>query len=171
MPRNVEIKARVSNLDEVEARARAIAERGPEELEQIDTFFVCSKGRLKLRELTPARGELIFYERPDVEGPKLSQYVVVPTSSPQTLRDALGRAMGVMGQVRKRRRVYFVGNTRIHLDEVDGLGSFLELEVVLSDSQTTADGEAVARRLLSALGVSESDLVSGAYIDLLRQSR
>jgi len=167
MPRNVEVKARVADLVAVEARARAIAEQGPFEIEQRDTFFACPHGRLKLRELTPIQGELIFYDRPDVAGPKLSQYVVVPTSSPHTLRDTLGRALGVVGQVHKRRRLYLVQNTRIHLDEVDGLGSFVELEVVLSDSQSTAEGEIVSRRLLSILGVAESSLVSGAYVDLL----
>ena len=171
MPRNVEVKARVADLVDVEARARTIAKQGPFEVEQSDTFFACPNGRLKLREFTPTRGELIFYDRPDVVGPKLSHYVIVPTSSPHTMRDALSRALSVVGQVRKRRRLYLTANTRIHLDEVDGLGSFLELEVVLSDSQSTADGEAVARSLLSMLGVSETNLVCGAYVDLLREDR
>lgn len=171
MPRNVEVKARVADLVGVEARVRTIAEQGPVEVDETDTFFACPNGRLKLREFTPTRGELIFYDRPDVVGPKLSDYLVVPTSAPHTMRDALSRALSVVGQVRKRRRLYLAQNTRIHLDQVDGLGSFLELEVVLSDSQSTAEGEAVTRALLSIPGVSEANLECGAYVDLLREAR
>ncbi|MEJ2144810.1 MAG: class IV adenylate cyclase, partial [Acidobacteriota bacterium] len=76
-------------------------------------------------------------------------------------------ALGVIGRVRKRRRLYLAGNTRIHLDEVEGLGSFLELEVVLSGSQTVAEGEAVAQSLMRELGIPESDLIQGAYVDLI----
>jgi len=84
------------------------------------------------------------------------------------MRETLGRALGIIGRVRKRRRLYLVENTRIHLDQVEGLGSFLELEVILSEPQTAADGEAVALRLLAALGIAEADLIRGAYVDLLR---
>ena len=171
MPRNVEVKARLADLADVEARARTLADQGPFELEQDDTFFASPTGRLKLRELTPDHGELIFYERPDVSGPKVSHYVIAPTPSPAAMRDLLGRALGVVGRVRKRRRLYLAQNTRIHLDQVEGLGSFLELEVVLSDSQSAADGEAVARRLLSTLGVPEANLICGAYVDLLCDDR
>ena len=166
--RNVEIKARVADLAAVEARAAAIADQGPFDIAQDDTFFGCPRGRLKLRELAPDRGELIHYERPDQGGPKLSNFVIAPTSDPAALRDALTRALGTAGRVVKKRRLYLAGNTRIHLDRVAGLGDFLELEVVLDASQSVAEGEAEARRIMAALGVVESDLVSGAYVDLLR---
>jgi hypothetical protein len=71
---------------------------------------------LRSRELTGFRGELIFYERPDVAGPKLSRYVIAPVFFPDAIRNALERAIGVVGRVRKRRRLYLVQNTRIHLD-------------------------------------------------------
>jgi len=168
---NIEIKARVPDLAVVEARARSVADQGPFELDQDDTFFACSNGRLKLRELASDRGELIFYQRPDISGPKLSQYFISPTPTPSLLRDTLTRALGVVGRVRKHRRLYLAENTRIHLDQVEGLGSFLELEVVLSPVQSIADGEVVAHRLLSVLGISESDLEPVAYVDLLREDR
>lgn len=171
MAQNIEIKARVSDLVVVDALARSMADQGPFELEQDDTFFACSSGRLKLRELAPDQGELIFYQRPDISGPKLSQYFISPTHTPSVLRDTLARALGVVGRVRKRRRLYLAQNTRIHLDQVEGLGSFLELEVVLSQAQSIADGEAVAHRLLSMLGISNADLESVAYVDLLRKDR
>lgn len=166
MPRNIEIKARITNLAATESLARAIADQGPFDLDQDDTFFACPNGRLKLREFSAEKGELIFYTRPDVAGPKLSEYVIVPTSSPKAMRDLLERALSIVGRVRKRRRVYLVWNTRIHLDQVEGLGCFLELEVVLSDSQTEGDGQATAKGLLSKLNIPEKDLIEGAYLDL-----
>jgi len=165
--RNVEIKARVADLAAVEARAAAVAERGPTDILQDDTFFACPSGRLKLRELAPDRGELIHYDRPDRGGPKLSRYVIAPTSDPAALREALTRAWGTTGRVRKQRRLYLAGRTRIHLDRVEGLGDFLELEVVLAPGDDLAGGQAEARRIMEALGVAEADLVEGAYVDLL----
>ncbi len=171
MARNVEIKARVADPAALEARVRAIADEGPFDLVQDDTFFACPTGRLKLRELSPDRGELIFYTRPDSAGPKLSEYFIAPTSSPHAMRETLGRALSCVGRVRKRRRLYLKQNTRIHLDEVEGLGTFLELEVVLSDDESITRGEGIAHELLLALGIPRSDLVTGAYLDLLRTGR
>jgi adenylate cyclase class IV len=168
--RNVEIKARVADPAAVEARAAAISDQGPFDIAQDDTFFGCRTGRLKLRQLAPDRGELIHYLRPDQGGPKLSHYVIAPTSDPAALRDALARALGTSGRVVKRRRLYLAGKTRIHLDRVDGLGDFLELEVVLEPGQSATDGQAEARRLMAALGIATDDLVSGAYLDLLQAS-
>ena len=170
MARNIEIKARAPDLAQTEMRAHALADEGPFDLAQDDTFFVCTRGRLKLRELATDQGELIFYRRADVPGPKLSEYTMVATGAPAQLRALLTEAFGVLGRVRKRRRLYLAGQTRIHLDQVEGLGSFVELEVVLDDQQTPAEGEVVAERLLAQLGIAKSDLVSGAYIDhLLRR--
>jgi adenylate cyclase class IV len=165
--RNVEIKARVADLAAVEARAAAIADSGPVDIAQDDTFFACPRGRLKLRELAPGLGQLIHYHRPDQGGPKLSDYVIAPTSDPAALREALTRAYGVAGRVRKHRRLYLAGRTRIHLDRVEGLGDFMELEVVLGTSDDTAGGESEARRIMQALGIDERDLVEGAYVDLM----
>jgi len=165
--RNIEIKARVADLAAVEARAGAIADSGPVDIAQDDTFFACPHGRLKLRELAPGQGQLIHYHRPDQGGPKLSDYVIAPTSDPAALREALTRAYGAAGRVRKHRRLYLAGRTRIHLDRVEGLGDFMELEVVLEAGDDTAGGEAEARRIMQALGVAESDLVEGAYVDLM----
>lgn len=166
--RNIEIKARVADLAAMEVRAAALADQGPFDIAQDDTFFACPTGRLKLRELAPDRGELIHYERPDQGGPKLSDFVVAPTADPAAMRDALTRALGASGRVVKKRRLYLAGKTRIHLDRVDGLGDFIELEVVLEPTQSVAEGEAEAQRIMTALGIGLADLVSGAYVDLLR---
>jgi len=165
--RNIEIKARVADLADLESRAAALGAHGPVDIMQDDTFFACPAGRLKLRELAPGRGELIHYDRPDQGGPKLSRYVIAPTSDPAALREALARAWGVTGRVRKHRRLYLAGRTRIHLDRVEDLGDFLELEVVLAADEDLASGEAEARRIMDALGIAEADLVEGAYVDLL----
>ncbi|KAK2519374.1 hypothetical protein Q9966_014000 [Columba livia] len=79
----------------------------------------------------------------------------------------LGQALGVLGVVRKERLLFLVGQTRVHLDSVEGLGDFLELEVVLTEEQSVEDGERVACELMKELGVEEEDLISGAYLDLL----
>ncbi len=164
--RNIEIKARVGDLAEVETRARIIATEGPVDLAQDDTFFACAKGRLKLRQFSDGRGELIHYFRADDTGPKVSDYLISPTAAPDLLRQSLSRALGTIGRVRKRRRLYLVDRTRIHLDEVEGLGAFVELEVVLRDGETAEAGEVVARHVMGALGIDESQLVREAYVDM-----
>lgn len=169
--RNVEIKARVESVDALRPRVAALAAGGPIDIVQDDTFFACARGRLKLRAFSDAEGQLIFYQRPDEAGPKESRFVVSPTSSPDTLRDALTRAYGEAGRVRKRRTLYLIGRTRVHLDRVEDLGDFLELEVVLDVGERAEAGVAEARRLMVALGVAPDQLVSGAYLDLLGRSR
>ena len=167
MPTNVEIKARVENIDALRARARSLAGSEPEVLNQVDTFFAVPAGRFKLRRRSDDSGELIFYRRPDQPGPKRSSYFIYPTADPETLALVLARALGVRGVVEKQREVYQVGQTRIHIDEVRDLGRFLELEVVLREGQSTAEGEQIANDLLLELGIPRSGLISGAYIDLL----
>lgn len=170
MPANVEIKARIASVDELLPRARALGEEDepPQLIHQDDTFFRVPAGRLKLRVFADGAGELIHYHRPDAEGPKVSDYVITPAADPDTLREALERACGVLGRVVKRRILVLAGQTRVHLDQVQGLGDFLELEVVLREGQTEAEGTAIARSLLAQLGVPESALISGAYLDLLQ---
>ncbi|CUI75336.1 MULTISPECIES: class IV adenylate cyclase [Achromobacter] len=169
MARNIEIKARVASLAAVESLAAALSGKEPVAIAQDDTFFACPDGRLKLRAFSDGTGELIFYRRADDTGPKESFYVISPTSSPDTLRDALGLAYGVIGRVRKQRLLFMAGRTRIHLDRVEGLGEFLELEVVLRDGESAAAGMAEARELLASLRIAPEQLVSGAYLDLLAQ--
>jgi predicted adenylyl cyclase CyaB len=171
MGRNVEIKVRVRDLECIRARIEALADGTPEVIEQEDTFFHCPRGRLKLRRFSADRGELISYLRADVAGPRESRFVRSPTRDPASMVNALTDALGVVGVVRKRRMLYCSGQTRIHLDEVDRLGTFLELEVVLTQGQSAEQGEEIARSLMAELAVSEEDLVPRAYIDLLEENR
>ena len=167
MARNVEIKARIESVEAMAPRVAALADRGPIEIDQDDTFFACAQGRLKLRAFSATQGELIFYQRPDQAGPKESRFVVSPTSSPDSLREALVLAYGSAGRVRKHRTLYLVGRTRVHLDRVEGLGDFLELEVVLAEDESPDAGVKEARTLMTALGLADGQLVDGAYVDLL----
>ena len=168
MPTNIEIKARVDDRDALAPLAAELADHGPELLQQDDTFFHCGNGRLKLRAFPSGRGELIFYRRADDSGPKPSHYQIVPTAEPDQLRAALSAAYGEAGRVRKARILYLIGRTRVHLDRVEGLGDFLELEVVLRDGEAPEHGVAEAHALLGKLGIDSSRLVPTAYVDLLR---
>ena len=168
MARNIEIKARIGDLDALCARAAAIADQGPFEIAQDDTFFRCVQGRLKLRAFSAAAGELIFYRRADQGGPKESFYLRTATADPATLREALTLAYGQAGRVRKQRRLFLAGRTRIHLDRVEGLGCFVELEVVLQDDEAAESGVHEAQALMARLGIDASQLIEGAYVDLMR---
>ncbi|MBM4024803.1 MAG: class IV adenylate cyclase [Planctomycetes bacterium] len=168
MKRNVEIKAKVADLAAVRRIVEGFADSGPMELDQEDTFFKCPRGRLKLRRFAGcAQGQLIYYERPEVAGPKESRYVVHSTADADGLRDVLAAALESIGVVRKQRAVYLVGQTRVHLDRVEGLGEFVELEVVLQPEQGASEGETIARALMGRLGISASQLIDRAYLDLL----
>jgi len=167
MPRNIEVKARVANLDDLQHRLEAISDTPLEIIPQEDTFFLVPDGRLKLRVIAPDYGQLIFYQRPDATGPKESDYHIATTSDPQALKDVLTRSLPVRGVVNKERWLYLVGATRIHLDQVEGLGSFMELEVVLEADQDAAEGKTIAFDLLDQLGILRKDLIEGAYIDML----
>jgi predicted adenylyl cyclase CyaB len=171
MPRNIEIKARIESVQALVPKAAAIATEGPIEIEQDDTFFFCGNGRMKLRAFSEQEGEIIFYRRDDRKGPKESYYLRSPTSSPGSLREVLSQAYGQSGRVQKRRTLFLVGRTRVHLDEVKDLGYFLELEVVLEDGEAAEVGVQEALLLMARLGVRESQLIEGAYVDLLAQSR
>jgi len=171
MPANVEIKAILPHRMAAEAIAARLSDRAPETIEQEDVFFRCDGARLKLRILGPQQGELIRYERPDLAGIRCSQYVIARTTEPEALREILGLTLGVIGVVRKTRTLYQVGQTRIHLDRVEGLENFLELEVVLRPEQTEAEGKAIAQGLLEDFRIEENQLVAVAYIDLLVSPR
>ena len=170
MPTNIEIKARVRNFDEIRRRAEDLSDAPLEAISQEDTLFNTPQGRLKLRLLSEDRGQLIYYTRPDQEGPKRSDYHISHTSEPGNLKPVLALAYGVRGMVRKTRYLYLVGQTRLHLDDVEGLGQFLELEVVMREGQSDAEGQAIAEGLMASLGVERTDLLEGAYMDLLEST-
>jgi predicted adenylyl cyclase CyaB len=167
MATNIEIKAKVKNLDALREQVEALSDVPGQSIWQEDTFFQVPEGRLKLRVLGPDRGELIYYQRPDAAGPKASNYLVYRTQGPAALNAVLSASLVVRGVLRKKRWLYHIGNTRVHLDQVQGLGKFLELEVALAPDQDPAQGETTALELMEQFGIKEEDLVEVAYIDLL----
>jgi predicted adenylyl cyclase CyaB len=169
LPSNIEIKARIRNFEEIKSCAEKLSDTPVQIILQQDTFFNTPQGRLKLRVLTDY-AELIYYTRPDREGPKRSDYHITRTNEPENLRRVLELAYGIRGEVKKMRYLYLVGQTRIHLDDVEGLGQFMELEVVLRDDLSDAEAQKLAENLMSALGVERADLIDGAYMDLLEKS-
>ncbi|HEY0686561.1 MAG TPA: class IV adenylate cyclase [Steroidobacter sp.] len=170
MPRNIEIKAHIESIEALEPAVAALATQGPVQISQDDTFFRCDGGRLKLRAFSATEGELIYYRRANEQGPKESFYIRSPTASPDSLREALTLAYGQAGRVVKRRTLYLVGRTRLHLDRVEGLGDFLEIEVVLQDLEPAESGEREAHALMNRLGIQSSSLVEIAYVDLLARA-
>ncbi len=167
MMRNIEIKARVQNLETIRRKTMALTPLPSQIVEQTDTFFVVPRGRLKVRGFPNGSGELIFYDRPDQEGPKESSYTVCPCADARALSTILGNVFGVRGTVVKRREVFLIGRTRVHLDQVSTLGCFVELEVVLANGEPATKGESEAQDLLQLFGIPQTDLIAGAYIDLL----
>lgn len=171
MGANIEVKARANDWESQRSRVERLAASAPSLVEQVDTFFKVPAGRLKLRQLSPEQGELIFYQRPDLLGPKLSEYSVAITDRPDALRQTLAQALGVWGEVIKKRWLYhssaFGGLTRIHFDDVKGLGHHIELEVILQEGQIHTEGERIALEFRAALDIRDEDLIDCAYLDLL----
>lgn len=168
MATNIEIKARARDWPRLLATAEALGVACTV-LQQEDVFFHVPRGRLKLRKLGDGSGQLIHYERPDVPAAKRSDYVVFSTPDPIMLERVLATGLGVRGVVRKRRRVYVVDNTRIHLDEVEGLGQFVELEVMLQEGEADAAGHAILHHWLARLGIDQRDVLDTAYVDLVEK--
>jgi predicted adenylyl cyclase CyaB len=168
LPSNIEIKARARDFEEIKSCAEKLSDTPVQILRQHDIFFNTSQGRLKLRMLSD-HAELIYYTRPDQEGPKRSDYYITRSTEPENLKLVLELAYGIRGEVKKTRYLYLIGQTRVHLDDVEGLGQFMELEVVLREEQTDAEGQKIAEDLMSALGVERTDLIDGAYMDLIER--
>lgn len=168
--RNIEIKARLHSLDASRRVCEEIAKFAGRE-EQVDTYFRCAHGRLKLRQRGALPAQLVSYARADSTLPRPSDYWLVQIAEPATLIAALAAALGVLVVVRKHRDVFLYQNVRIHLDHVEELGEFVEFEAVLAPG----DDENVAAKLISdlaaRLGVTAADRVESSYSDLLLVER
>jgi adenylate cyclase class IV len=165
--RNLELKCRCADLSATRAALCHLgAISGGLEI-QVDTYFRAPHGRLKLREINAATAVLIGYVRPDEGHYRASSYHLAPVPEPGPLKAALAGALGVRGAVRKRREIYLWHNVRIHLDEVDGLGTFVELEAVLSPLDDEGVSRARLDRLCSALAIDPAAGLAPSYADLL----
>ena len=161
--RNIEIKARLRDIESARKTAAAIATGRLGVQRQIDTYFHCRRGRLKLREIEGQPAQLVWYARPDEQGPKPSDYLLVPVGDAPLLKSALTAALGVGGVVNKRREIYLWHNVRIHLDEVAGLGTFIEFEAVLGTGIDDSAGSAQLDGLSRRFGLGPDDFLAGSY--------
>jgi predicted adenylyl cyclase CyaB len=161
---NIEIKARCRDLDAARSAAQRVATRDVGIDQQVDTYFRTREGRLKLRESSLEGGQLVPYLRPDTSGPKCADYQVIPVEDAAGLKALMTRILGVHRVVRKRREILLHENVRIHLDRVEGLGAFVELEAVFDGSPAA---EAEQRRkvdfLMKELRIDAGDLLAGSY--------
>ncbi|MBC8105939.1 MAG: class IV adenylate cyclase [Anaerolineae bacterium] len=173
MAKNIEIKARFGDLSIARRLAKALGARKRAMLVQVDTYFAVPDGRLKLREISgdARRAELIWYDRPDRKTARASRYYVVPVADPKGLKVALTAALGVTTVVRKRRELWMFKNVRIHLDCVDGLGSFIELEAVVGNRHSSATSRANLLKVQRALRIELGVLVSQSYSDLVQPAK
>jgi len=163
--RNLEFKTRLDDPKVALVRARALGAELWGDLRQTDTYFNVPSGRLKLRETAGLQAELIAYERDEDVADHSSDYQIARTSDPAALLDVLTRALGVIAVVRKRRTLVTLDTTRIHLDNVEQLGSFLEIEVIVGGDEAAA--KARFDSLLAGLGYTPADGIRASYLDLL----
>ena len=166
--RNVELKASDPDPGRTVRRALAHGAEDRGEIVQRDTYFGAGEGRLKLREETPGEAHLIAYARPDDPAVRVSEYRIAPVPEPGPLRDALAVSLGVRVVVDKRRRLLLWEDVRIHVDAVEGLGSFVELEAVAEPDSDLARERRQVARLRELLEIRDDALVAGSYADNLR---
>jgi predicted adenylyl cyclase CyaB len=164
--KNIEIKAPAPDPALLEERLNAIEATHEWTRRQRDTFFHVAEGYLKLRVVDGEPGELIAYRRAPGPDPRPSDYDIAPVDDPARLETVLARCLGVRGVVEKTRRYYRRNHTRIHLDEVQGLGGFVELETVASRI-SLEQAEAEAREVIDLLGLEPSTFLDRPYLELL----
>jgi adenylate cyclase class 2 len=165
--RNLERKALQKDLGASRNAALLLGAHFHSRESQTDTYFHVPHGRLKLREIDGQPAVLIAYSRPDEVGSRLSSYYLVPVPEPALLKAALTAALGVREVVRKQRDIYLWQNVRIHLDEVEGLGTFVEFEAVLGLGDDAATAEVRLEQLSRALALNPDDYLATSYADLL----
>lgn len=162
---NVEIKASRSNIDSIR---QILKEKGADFKgtdHQIDTYFNVKNGRLKLRECN-IENNLIFYDRPDQGGPKTSEVTLIHKPKKEYI-DILSKSLGAKIIVNKKREIYFIDNIKFHLDEVEGLGKFVEIEAKLDNPNDKERLKAQVDEYMKLFEIDESHLVSDSYSDLL----
>ena len=167
MARNIELKTRLTDPEAAQRIALRLATEDLGLQEQLDTYFQSRHGRLKLREITGRPAQLVWYARPDQQGPKASDYLLVEVPQPDSLKAALSGALGVRCQVHKRRHVLLYHNVRIHLDEVTGLGRFLEFEAVVGGAIDDDAAQAQVDYLSAQFHIQDEDRLCGSYAEML----
>ena len=164
---NIEIKARTGRVEEIR---QFLQEQGAEFKgvdEQTDTYFNVSNGRLKLRQ-GKIENNLIFYNRPDQPGPKQSDFDLVKIEDAEKFKELLEKAIGVKVVVKKKREIYYIKNVKFHLDTLEGLGNFVEIEAGnKTHSLTVEELHRQCEYYLKEFGIKEEDLIDQSYSDML----
>ena len=166
--RNLEAKFRIVDVRQARAQAEAIGFALRATLVQRDTFFAVAQGKLKMREEV-AGAALIHYRRIHEGALEVSNYEIVSVPAPAPLHAMLTSALGVIAEIRKMRTLLMRRNLRLHLDRVDSLGSFGEIEAVVAGDETPEIYRAEVDGILAALEIRPGDLISESYFELIRR--
>ena len=168
---NIEIKAKSENQDDIREilKSRNAEFKGVDH--QIDTYFKVNLGRLKLREGT-IENFLIHYQRENKEGPKQSDIILFKSDPKSSLKEILTKALGVLVVIDKKREIYFIDNVKFHIDIVEDLGTFVEIEAIDDDGSIGRDKLLEqCQSFLDLFKISQEDMISVSYSDLLLQKR
>jgi predicted adenylyl cyclase CyaB len=166
--RNLEAKFRIVDVRQARALAESIGFALRATLVQRDTFFAVAQGKLKLRE--EAEGAALIHYRRIREGAlEVSDYEIVSVADPGPLHAMLTGALGVIAEIRKMRTLLIRRNVRLHLDRVDSLGSFGEIEAVVAGDETPENYRGEVDGILAALEITPADLISDSYFELIRR--
>lgn len=168
---NLELKARVADLDVARGVAEAIGAVRQGTERQVDRFFPVPGGRLKLRRSTLDGDHLIAYLRRDAPGARISRFHRLAVPDPDALEATLGAILGAGARVEKEREVWWWRDVRIHFDRVAGLGSFLELEARLDRIGDRGEAASRVETLRRAFGVGDADRIAGSYAEMLADGR
>ncbi len=162
---NVEFKCELRDINLARAILRATGATFIAAFDQTDTYYKVTDGRLKRRETPGEETEYIFYERPNEAGPKISSFTIY---SERQATERFGREpLPTWLVVKKRRELHMLGSTRIHLDQVEGLGQFLELESLVSREHPTEQARIAVTELRKALSPVLGEAIDCGYSDLL----
>lgn len=162
---NIEIKARTNNLSRLQEIAKNLSTSHLGLDIQTDTYFQTTEGRFKLRESSLKGAYLVPYLRPDTAGPKKSEYAMIPVVNGEQVKDLFTKILGVIKSIKKKRDIYLINNVRVHLDEVENLGTFMEFEAVYENPADEPLERIKVRELLEKFGIQDSDLITHSYSD------
>ncbi len=164
MPTNLELKAKVKSINDIKLLLNDIGATFSCKMVQVDTYFNVRNGRLKLREIDEKESQLIYYERNESTTEMWSNYLIVKVEEATRLKEVMAASNGIRAVVKKLRELYTYENCRIHIDEVEGLGSFIELEVIHNDSGTKT--KELYNMMKEKLSVEIEEIINTSYSDI-----
>lgn len=167
MARNIEFKASITDYDDMVCKVQRLTKKSPEFIEQKDVFYITSNGRLKLRSSSESSPELIYYLRKDTQLPKLSRYYRFSVKHYSLIYNLFNHILGVKGVVQKKRCVFLKDNVRFHIDKVNHLGDFMEIEYIMKKTESRERALDTVTKMMEALGIKKEMLINCSYGDLI----